>query len=161
MNNTYYFDANCFIAVLKDEQDRMEVLHQLFQSCERGEMKIIISTLVIAEVLNLEKGKPQIPKERREAARKIFSPEYIEPIGLNRRIAEYAQDIVWDYDIAPKDAVHIATAICRNAKIFYTYDKKLINKKIVKTALGHIEISEPQPPAQSEMMMTVPTGLIN
>ena len=47
---------------------------------------------------------------------------------LDRFIAEEARALVWDHNVAPKDAVHIATALRREVHIeqLDTFDRKLI-----------------------------------
>jgi hypothetical protein len=44
---------------------------------------------------------------------------------LDRSIAEASQDVVWDYGVKPKDAVHVATAIDADAHCLETFDGPL------------------------------------
>ena len=53
---------------------------------------------------------------------------YIRTAMLDRKLAQDAQDIVWDHSVRPKDAVHVATAIGTKAGVLNTFDRPLINK---------------------------------
>ena len=45
-----------------------------------------------------------------------------------RRVAELGRSPVWDHQIAPKDALHLATALDANLPLMNTFDRKLIRK---------------------------------
>lgn len=47
---------------------------------------------------------------------------------LTRRIAEEARDLVWDHGIAPKDSVHVASALAARASVLDTFDGPPIGK---------------------------------
>jgi predicted nucleic acid-binding protein len=48
--------------------------------------------------------------------------------NLTRRLAEAAREMVWDYGIAPKDAIHVATALSLRVSVLNTFDAGLIRK---------------------------------
>ena len=48
--------------------------------------------------------------------------------NITRRISESARTFVWDYGVAPKDALHVATAIDAGVPLMNTFDKKLRSK---------------------------------
>ena len=48
--------------------------------------------------------------------------------NITRRVAESARERVWDHNFAPKDALHIATAINANLELFNTFDMHLQKK---------------------------------
>ena len=50
--------------------------------------------------------------------------------GLSSEVSEMAEEIM-KLGLRPKDAAHIACAICLEAKYFLTTDKKILNKPIV------------------------------
>lgn len=122
-----YWDSDCFLGWLQDEPGKVDPCGTVLALCERREAEIVTSTLTIAEVLML-RPKDALPRERRDKVRSLFAKEYIHTVPLIRRIAEAAQDLYWDYGIAPKDAAHVATAIAARAEVLNTFDKGLIGK---------------------------------
>ena len=151
MSDEIYFDACTFLAWLKDEKERADVIATIFEDAEKGNLKIVTSALSIAEVLNLQGFKSPIPKEQRDAVRGLFANKWIIPKGVNRRLAEIAQELVWEHGVKPKDGVHVATAMVYGIQTFYTYDTDLIGKGTLKTSYGTVTISAPMPPAQGEL----------
>ena len=105
-----YWDACCFIGWLKAEPDKVPECRTVIGSAERGELKIVTSSLTLAEVLRL-KGKDPIPAADAHKVRGFFRNPYIVLYDLDRTIAESAQDVVWNQGVKPKDAVHVATAL--------------------------------------------------
>ncbi len=151
MSDVVYFDSCAFLAWLKSEPGRVDVIAQIFDEANNGRLKIVTSTLAIAEVLNIQGYKSPIPVEHREAVRSLFRNEWIIPKGVNRRIAEISQELVWAYGVKPKDGIHVATAMVFNVRQVYTYDGGLNDKKNLKTDYGSVDISEPLTPAQMKM----------
>jgi len=116
-----YWDSSCFLAWLKKEPDKIDDCRGVIQGCENGQIKLITSTLTIAEVLYL-KHNQKIPKTESGLIRDFFEHRYIITVAVDRTIAEKAQDLVWDYEIKPKDAIHAASAILSGTKILDTFD---------------------------------------
>lgn len=158
MSDIVYMDSCAFLAWLKGESGRAEVIEAIFDEAAKGKIKILTSTLTIAEVLNIQGAKSPIPKEQREKVKSLFANEWIVPKGVNRRFAEISQDMVWDHGIKPKDGIHVATAMVYKVTAFYTYDDGLIKKGHLKTAYGEVQISEPLPPAQGELKLEEKDG---
>jgi len=105
-----YWDSCCFLGWLKEEPDKLGECEAGIRLAERGKLVLVTSALTLAEVLSL-KGKNPIPVADREKVRRFFENAYIDIYDVDRAIAEAAQDAVWNYGIAPKDAIHVATAI--------------------------------------------------
>lgn len=151
MADIFYFDSCAFLAWFKEEPGRVDTMAALFAEAEKGSLKVLTSTLTIAEVLNLQGQQSPIPKSQRDAVRSLFLNDWIVPKGVNRRMAEISQDLVWDYGVKPKDGIHIATALMFKVQTFYTYDEKLVKKGNLVTSLGEVKICEPLPPAQEDL----------
>lgn len=47
---------------------------------------------------------------------------------MTRKLAEDARDLVWDHNVALKDAIHVATALSANVAMLKTFDDGLIKK---------------------------------
>jgi len=151
MSEIVYFDSCVFLAWLKGESDRVAVIHQLFDEARDDKLKILISTLTMAEVLNLQTYKSPIPVAQREQVRALFHHPWIVPKAVNRRIAELSQDLVWEYGVNPKDGIHVATAMIYEVCFFYTYDEGLLKKGILTTSYGKVIITKPKPPIQGKL----------
>lgn len=119
-----YWDACAFLGWLKGEQDKLQACQYTIHEAEAGRLKIVTSALTIAEVLWLT-GKQPIPKSNRETIRKFFEHEWIAVFNVDRSIAEAAQDVVWDYNVHPKDAIHVATALDAHVEQLDTFDGPL------------------------------------
>jgi predicted nucleic acid-binding protein len=127
-----YWDANVFLAWLKEEPDKFAQCQAGIRDAEAGKLVIVTSALTLAETLYLVRGEMPVAPETREKVRGFFRNEYILLHELDRGIAELAQDVVWDHEVAAKDAVHVATALTVGERLpleqFDTYDGPLIAK---------------------------------
>lgn len=128
-----YWDTACFIAWLAREEGRHEDCQTVVRAAERGELLIVTSSLSIAEVVRLRHVAP-IPRTAAERVRGFFRQPYIVVRQLDRFLAEDAQDLVWEHDVHPKDAVHLATALHEGVVQFDTFDEPLIGKS---GTIGH------------------------
>lgn len=122
-----YWDSDCFLGWLKGEENKIVLCRQVLNRAEAGDIQIITSALTIAEVLDL-KGHEKIGRDRRQQVIDFFKKPYIIPVSITRRIAEVSRDLVWDYGIKPKDALHVATAAHAQVSLFNTFDADLIKK---------------------------------
>ncbi|MDE0059556.1 MAG: PIN domain-containing protein [Defluviicoccus sp.] len=141
MPDLLYWDSACFLAWLRSEEGRVDSCQDVFALCERGEASIVTSTLTIAEVLMMG-SELRLPAERRTKVRGLFARSYIRTAMLTRPLAEAAQDVVWDHDVRPKDAVHVATAIDAKADVLNTFDTGLIGKS-GKIGAPPLKIAQP------------------
>ncbi|PHS38664.1 MAG: PIN domain-containing protein [Robiginitomaculum sp.] len=122
-----YWDSATFLAWFQEDQGQFELCQSTLDKAKNGEVIIVTSSLAIAEVLWL-RGQQKIPKNKAEIVQKFFRRSYIRVVNVTRKLAHEAQDLVWDNDINPKDAIHVATAISLDVTAFETFDKKLLNK---------------------------------
>ena len=138
-----YWDACTCLGLLRDEPDKVGACQEIIDQAEAGEIQIVTSALTIAEVLWL-KGHDRVPVEDREMVRNFFRNEYIVIHEVDRRVAEIAQDVVWDFNIKHKDAIHVATAVDMGADVLDTFDGPLLN---LDGLVGNpaLKISRPAP----------------
>lgn len=141
MPDRLYWDSDCFLGWLEEEEDKVNQCGAVLAMCERHEAEIVTSTLTIAEVL-MRGSELRLPAERRQAVRGLFAHSYIRTVMLSRPLAEAAQDLVWDHGVRPKDAVHVATAIDAKAVVLNTFDGRLIGKS-GQIGLPPLEIAKP------------------
>ena len=141
-----YWDSACFLAWLQSESGRDDKCQNVLTLAERGEVEIVTSVFTLTEVLRL-RPKDALPSERRTAVEGLFNRPYIHTIMLTRRLAESARDLVWDHGVAPKDSVHVASALATKVDVLNTFDEPLIGKsgQIGSPPLSIEEPSVPEP----------------
>lgn len=137
-----YWDSNVFLGYLRDEADKVETCGHILQAAENGLLVIVTSALTLAEVIYL-KGSTKLRSEQRVEVEAFFKAEFISVRNVTRATAEFASDLVWDHNIHPKDAIHVATACMYGVPVLHTYDDKLLASSGL-TAAGHkLEIAIP------------------
>ena len=127
MGERRYWDSNCFLAWLQEEAGRVDKCGAVLSLAERGKVEIITSVFTLTEVLRL-RPRNALPAERRLSVEILFNRPSIRTIMLTRRLAETARDLAWDQGIAPKDAVHVASALAARVDVLNTFDDPLIRK---------------------------------
>ena len=78
-------DSGVFIAFLKDEPDRGELVRAVFEDAKAGAIKAVTSTMAIAEVSHLGDEVPE--DDARSAIDELFRQEWLEVFQLTREIA--------------------------------------------------------------------------
>lgn len=163
------WDSACCLAFLKAEAGRVEQCEEVLDQAKVGNVEIVLSALALAETLNLAK-MPAIPKSSRETVRKFFGRSAFVVADVTRRIAERAQDLVWDYGVSPKDALHVATALEHAVPVLHTFDGPLMQRskrlgsspKLVICAPGddeeQIKMRLPRSPAERSASEERPTS---
>ena len=143
-----YWDSCAFLGWLKGEEDKEAECASVLEEAVSGKLEIVTSTLTLAEVLWLSKPK-RIPKEDREKVRQAFESPWLVLWEVDRRIAERAQDVVWDHDVEPKDAIHVATALAADVEQLDTFDGPLLKRsgQIEGLQIGRPMIEGKFPPA--------------
>jgi len=114
-----YWDSCVFISYLQRDADRVDVLDRIVDRAENGDIVLVISAMVIAEVVKLD------GHEDHDAATTIkdfFERDYITPRDVDRLTAERAAEISRTHGIKPPDAIHIATALRWHCHCIHTYD---------------------------------------
>lgn len=122
-----YWDSDAFLAWLQNEPGKAEFCEGTIKRAEAGEVLIVTSALTITEVLWM-RGAPKVSRDKAQILRRFFRRSFIRVRNVTRAVAENAQEIVWDYNIRPKDALHVATALDAKAIALETFDEGLINK---------------------------------
>lgn len=141
-----YWDSDAFLAWLQAEQGKAELCAGTLRRADQGEVLILTSALTIAEVLWM-RGAPMIPQEKAEIVRKFFRRSHIRVRNVTRAISESAQDLVWNYSVRPKDAIHVATALDASVFALETFDEGLLGKSGTMGA-PTLLIRKPIAPAQ-------------
>lgn len=122
-----YWDSDAFLGLLQAEPGKAELCEGTLVRAQAGEVLIVTSALTMAEVLWM-KGAPRVSKNKADILRRFFRRSHIRVRNVTRSIAEAAQDLVWNHQIKPKDAIHVATALEAKVQALETFDEDLIGK---------------------------------
>jgi predicted nucleic acid-binding protein len=120
-----YWDSSVFLAWLLPEPEREDMCRSVLRAAEEGELGIVTSALTLTEVIKL-RGKPELKREHERRIADFFQNEYIILRNVDRFIALAAQRLVWEHNLAPKDSIHVATAIRWKVPVLDTFDDGLI-----------------------------------
>ena len=145
-----YWDSNAFLGLLNGEQDKVQSCDDVWEAGERGLLMIVTSTLTVAEVI-YAKGASKLDPIKRPLVNNFFRAGHIVQKPLTRSIAELARDVVWDSNVKPKDAVHVATAAYYKIKEFHTFDGPLLTLKMITVDGFSVSIQKPYAPRQLKL----------
>lgn len=141
-----YWDSDAFIGWLAGEPDKVHECRGVIRAAEKGELRIVTSSLTLTEVIKL-KRKPALGREHEQTINEFFKHEWIVVRQLDRFTAEYARELVWEHNFDPKDSIHVATAVRAGIPHLDTFDAKLI-KRSGKIGDPPIIIGRPDVPEQ-------------
>lgn len=147
-----YWDANAFLALINDDRSASEMngCNNVWVKCEKGLLRIVTSTLTTAEVI-YKKGTPKLDPNKRILVSNFFRRDFIIQKPLTREIAELARDVVWDSNIRPKDAVHVATCAYYKIKSIHSFDPDLVKMDVININNFIIKAQHPDAGYQVEL----------
>ena len=120
-----YWDATCFIALLNDEEGA-EDCENILNEAKEAKTLIYVSPLVQTEVIRPRGSPKPIPVEIKTQVQAFFENDYIKWRIIDRDIANSAQNLCWDYNLHPRDALHLAAALDLQCDLLETYDPDLL-----------------------------------
>ena len=120
-----YWDSDAFLGVLMNEPDKAPGCKKVIEEAKSGKLTIVTSTLTLAEVLWI-RGKPRVPPDRNQVVSDLFAHEWIALRELDRHIAESARGLVWEENVRPRDAIHVASALDARVGELNTFDGQLL-----------------------------------
>lgn len=122
-----YWDSVTFLGWLSAEPDKVPDCKPVLEAAEAGDVTIITSALTIAEVLWL-KGHDKISAVHAKKIESFFRHSWIVVREVDRFIAEDSRELIWNKNVKPKDAIHLATALRQDVTLdqFDTFDTSLI-----------------------------------
>ncbi|MDE3243580.1 MAG: PIN domain-containing protein, partial [Nitrospirota bacterium] len=110
-------DTTCWLCLINQkERARRTICVDILTHAKNGKILLYTSTLSIAEVIRPKINGVKLPKLTAEQIAKItafFKHKYIRKITLDERIATKAVELARDYNLAPADAIHAASAITK------------------------------------------------
>lgn len=125
-----YPDSCMYLSVIKRDEDlvadgtpRWQVSRSLFAAAERGDLVILASTLVQAEVLGNGEVRTKPPESRVQGmVGDWFLSDYIEWCDVDRMISRRVGELSGQYGLRGADAVHLASAIRLRADVLMSND---------------------------------------
>lgn len=153
MIDVVYWDSDAFLALINEDKSSSEMAgcNDVWSVCKKGLLHIVTSTLTTAEVIH-KKGTPKLDPEKRSLVSNFFKQDFISQKPLTREIAELARDVVWDSNINPKDAVHVATCAYYKTRLLHSFDKNLVGKGTIIVNGFSMKVSNPKSATQGELL---------
>lgn len=150
-----YWDSDAFLALINEDKTSAEMAgcNNAWTACDKGLLHLVTSTLTTAEVIH-KKGTPKLDPSKRILVGNFFRQHFISQKPLTREIAELARDVVWDSNIMPKDAVHVATCAFFKIRKLHTFDKNLIDKGIID--VNGFKLTALMPALEVQTQMEIP-----
>jgi uncharacterized protein len=125
-----YLDSNIFIYSTLNTKDIGEKARALLQKIQQGEEKAETSALTFDEVFwAIKKHNPDAAFE---ACQALLNFPNMEIIPVNRELVLSALRIIKEYNIAPRDAIHAATALAQKADTIISTDPHFDKIKEIK-----------------------------
>lgn len=119
-----YWDANCFLGFLKEEQDKIKQCRGTTERAKEGNLIIVTSAITLIEVVKLDKQLHLKAKDEK-TIRDFFKNPYIYIHNVDREVATIARDLIWKHSLSQRDSIHIATALKLKLDKMHTFDESL------------------------------------
>jgi len=115
-----YLDANVFIYAAINTEEIGEKARTLLLKIQQGEEQGATCALTFDEVFwSIKKRQPELASETSYA---LLNFPNLEIIAADRKLALSALKIINEYNLAPRDALHAATAIAAKADCIVSTD---------------------------------------
>ncbi len=133
-----YWDSCVFIDLIEKTPARFSILEAIVASAERGEVRIVASTVSLVEVAKLDNLAGVLPEWKEKLLVQFFENDYISARGVDRGLAEIARPLIRNHNLKPADAIHVATALQSKVQVLHTYDDKHLTPLSNKIALPNL-----------------------
>jgi len=115
-----YLDANIFIYAAINTEEIGKKARALLQKIQQSEEQAATSALTFDEVFwSIKKRKPELASETCYA---LLNFSNIDIIPADRKLVLDALTLINEYNLAPRDAIHAATAIAVKADFIVSTD---------------------------------------
>ena len=125
-----YLDANVFIYATINTEESGKKARALLQKVQQGEEKAATSALTFDEVYWAIKKRS--PESAFEACQALIDFPGLEIIPADREIITLALQIIKKNNLAPRDAIHAASAISNKADLIISTDPHFDKLKELK-----------------------------
>lgn len=132
-DKTIGLDTAPLIYFIEQNPDYIKTVHEFFSSMDRGEFRVVTSTLTLTEVLvhPLRNGNVRLARQYQDI---LLNQNYLTAFPICSEIARLAAELRATKNFRTPDAIQIATAIQNGAEFFLTNDmglKNLPNLKVI------------------------------
>lgn len=143
-----YLDTSVYVAaMLAPEAEHSEVCVSTLEQAERGEIEVLISALVIAEVVGAPpvrapQGLPRsVALDRMTKAVGFFAASSFVYVEVGRREGLRAAEIARDHDMKGADSLHVAIAELSGCEALYSLDNDQLK---VTDKIDGLKIQRPE-----------------
>lgn len=116
-------DASALIGVIKGEED-FECLRTLLAAVDRGEVTLVESTAILAEVQPEHTADNGAHAHAREAVRALLESPATELVDVTTVVARKAGELRVQHGMTTWDAIHLATATLAKVDVLIVRDGK-------------------------------------
>jgi predicted nucleic acid-binding protein len=131
-----YVETSVFLAYLMGEPGRVDDAKSVMLRAESGDFRMITSSVTLTEV-GASPGTVSADVERQIDL--FFNHSWLYIVNLDKPVAVLARTIAREHHLKPLDAIHVASAVSRNASELLTYDDKILRVGV----LGSMSVNEP------------------
>jgi len=137
-----YWDSDCFIAWFDQEVGKYEKCKATVDKIMAGEIKLVVSAITLIEVIKL-KNHNMLPRDKENTIKEFFQNDFMKIVNVDRYIGEIARNLIWRFNVHPKDSIHVATAILHKVPVLNTFDKDLLKLSEQVGGTPVLKICEP------------------
>ena len=144
-----YWDASCFLALLNDEE-AADDCERILDDAKEGKTILCVSPMAQVEVIRPRGSARPIPEEAKERVQDFFENEYVKWQIIDRTIANISQNLCWEYNLHPRDAIHVAVATHLKCDLLESLDSDMLRCSGVIQG-SSLVIQEPKWTGQPDM----------
>ncbi len=116
-------DASCLLGLITDHPD-FRCLRSLLAAVNRGDVTLVESTAILAEVLKRHEKDTAAHARARENIRDLLESPETQLVDVSTAVARKAGDLRVKHGLKTWDAVHLATAILAGVDVLVVRDHK-------------------------------------
>lgn len=116
-------DASSLLGVVQGEEE-FACLKSLLAAVDRGAIKLVESTSILAEVLPHHSRDTETHKRAREGVRALLESPDTQLVDVTTVIARKAGDLRAEFGLKTWDAIHLATAVLARVDVLIVRDHR-------------------------------------
>lgn len=122
----YYWDACCWIGLIRQEPDKVDSLRHVIEMAQRGDVEIWTSTFTLAEVFKRRRSDAasELPAENDTAFEDYLEQDFVQRVQVDVDVGTAARRLLRRFPAIkkPQDAIHAATAALSSVDELHTFD---------------------------------------
>lgn len=116
-------DASSLLGVVQGEEE-FACLKSLLAAVDRGAIKLVESTAILAEVLPHHARDTETHKRAREGVRALLESPDTQLVDVTTVVSRMAGDLRAEFGLKTWDAIHLATAVLSRVDVLIVRDHK-------------------------------------